>query len=309
MPNRLVLGWLIASIGIGVLQGGHVAHAQPTFRTGVDLVSVTAVVSDKGGRPVRELTRDDFQVFDDGERRPMLEFWADDAAALSLALLFDVSGSMHVGSKIADARSTAKGYVNQGIAEVNEKVETLSEALEETQEQTRKNAEGVAEAQGQAQAAGQSADAAGRSAAEAGSAAAAADTKAEAAGRDTERLMRLLYEVVLSAEQSNFGFGQSELPEGAKGELDRLVGRLKADSPQNVYIEIEGHTDSTGDAAVNERLGLERAEAVKRYLHESHEIPLHRMNVISYGEEKPIAPNDTRDGRAQNRRVVLRVLT
>ena len=107
MPNRLVLGWLIASIGIGVLQGGHVAHAQPTFRTGVDLVSVTAVVSDKEGRPVRELTRNDFQVFDDGERRPVLEFWADDAAALSLALLFDVSGSMHVGSKMADARSTA----------------------------------------------------------------------------------------------------------------------------------------------------------------------------------------------------------
>ena len=90
-----------------MLQGGHVAHAQPTFRTGVDLVSVTAVVSDKGGRPVRELTRDDFQVFDDGERRPVIEFWADDAAALSLALLFDVSGSMHVGSKMADARSTA----------------------------------------------------------------------------------------------------------------------------------------------------------------------------------------------------------
>ena len=166
-----------------------------------------------------------------------------------------------------------KGYVNQGIAEVNEKVETLSEALEETQEQTRKNAEGVAEAQERAQAAG-------RSAAEAGSAAAAADTKAEAAGRSTERLMRLLYEVVLSAEQGNFGFGQSQLPEGAKGELDRLVDRLKADGPQNVYIEIEGHTDSTGDVAINERLGLERAEAVKRYLHESHEIPLHRMNVI-----------------------------
>ena len=210
---------------------------------------------------------------------------------------------------VAAGSIACKGYVNQGIAEVNEKVETLSEALKETQEQTRKNAAGVAEAQGQAQAAGQSAGDAGRSAAGAGSAAAAADTKAEAAGRTTERLMRLLYEVVLSAEQGNFGFGQSELPERTKGEFDRLVDRLKADSSQNVYIEIEGHTDSTGDAAINERLGLERAEAVKRYLHESHEVPLHRMNVISYGEEKPIAPNDTRDGRARNRRVVLRVLT
>ena len=92
MSNRLVLGWLIAAIGIGLVQGGHVVLAQPTFRTGVELVSVTAVVSDGRGRPVRALTRDDFQVFDDGERRPVVEFWADDAAALSLALLFDVSG-------------------------------------------------------------------------------------------------------------------------------------------------------------------------------------------------------------------------
>ena len=53
MPNRLVRGWLIASIEIGLLYGGHVTHAQPTFGTGVELVSVTAVVSDKGGRPVR----------------------------------------------------------------------------------------------------------------------------------------------------------------------------------------------------------------------------------------------------------------
>ena len=58
----------------------------------------------------------------------------------------------------------------------------------------------------------------------------------------------------------------------------------------------------------NKRLGLERAENVKRYLYEQHQVPLHKINVISYGEEKPIAPNKTRDGRAQNRRVVIRVL-
>jgi outer membrane protein OmpA-like peptidoglycan-associated protein len=64
-----------------------------------------------------------------------------------------------------------------------------------------------------------------------------------------------------------------------------------------------------GDKAFNETLGMERAEAVKRYLYEQHQIPLHKMNVISYGEDKPVAPNKTRDGRAQNRRVVIRVLT
>ena len=58
----------------------------------------------------------------------------------------------------------------------------------------------------------------------------------------------------------------------------------------------------------NEKLGLERAEAVKRYLYEQHQIPLHKMNVISYGEDKPVAPNKDRAGRAQNRRVVIKVL-
>ena len=53
---------------------------------------------------------------------------------------------------------------------------------------------------------------------------------------------------------------------------------------------------------------MERAEAVKRYLYEQHQIPLHKMNVISYGEDKPVSPNNTSDGRAQNRRVVIKVL-
>ena len=53
---------------------------------------------------------------------------------------------------------------------------------------------------------------------------------------------------------------------------------------------------------------MERAEAVKVYLYEHHQIPLHKMNVISYGEDKPVAPNKTKAGRAQNRRVVIKVL-
>ena len=51
-----------------------------------------------------------------------------------------------------------------------------------------------------------------------------------------------------------------------------------------------------------------RAEAVKRYLYEKHQVPLHKINVISYGEDKPVSPNKTRAGRAQNRRVVIKVL-
>jgi len=211
----------------------------------------------------------------------------------------------------ATSACATKGYVNEGLAEVNEKVETLSNSLEETQEATRENADGVATARREAEEAGDSAAAAGLTAEEAGRSASAAGNRADAVGRDTERLMRLLYEVVLSQDQGDFKFGNADLPDGAREEeeIDRLAGQLKSDAPKNVYIEIEGHTDATGEPGVNERLGLERAEAVKRYLHESHQIPLHRMNTISCGEEKPVAPNDTREGRAQNRRVVVRVLT
>jgi peptidoglycan-associated lipoprotein len=154
--------------------------------------------------------------------------------------------------------------------------------------------------------------AANREAREARAAADEAGERIDEAGEridEVERAARrLIYEVVISADQGNFAFGQTALPAEAKSELDRLVAELKED-PRGAFIEIEGHTDSVGPLHVNQRIGLERAEAVKRYLYEEHQVPLHRINVISYGPERPIAPNNTREGRAQNRRVVVKVLT
>ncbi len=86
-----------------------------------------------------------------------------------------------------------------------------------------------------------------------------------------------------------------------------MVSQLKQD-PKNVYLEIAGYTDNVGDKTTNQKIGLERAESVKRYLYEQYQIPLHKMNVISYGMENPVAPNKTKAGRAQNRRVVIKVL-
>jgi len=118
---------------------------------------------------------------------------------------------------------------------------------------------------------------------------------------------RLVFEVVLSEDQGNFKFGKKDLPDEAKAKLDEMMQQIKAD-PKGAFFEIAGYTDSIGGKDYNEKLGLERAEAVKRYLYESHQIPLHKMNVISYGEENPVAENKTKAGRAQNRRVVIRVL-
>jgi len=84
------------------------------------------------------------------------------------------------------------------------------------------------------------------------------------------------------------------------------LNRVKAN--RGVYFEIEGHTDATGDAAYNFKLGEERAMAVRDYIAKTHSVALSRLNVISYGEEKPVAENKTKEDRAQNRRVVIRIL-
>ena len=77
---------------------------------------------------------------------------------------------------------------------------------------------------------------------------------------------------------------------------------------RGVWFEIAGYTDSTGDEAYNQKLGEERAMAVRNYLAMKHNIGLNRLNVISYGESDPVADNKTREGRAQNRRVVIKIL-
>ncbi len=197
-----------------------------------------------------------------------------------------------------------KKFVRTSVGEVNDKVDTLTRSVEETQERTRVNEGKISEVDQKAGAADQRAAAAGQRADAAYTAAEAVNTKADALEKASKRLV---YEVVISEDKGNFRFGRAAVPDEAKGELDQLVQQLKAE-PNGAYIEIEGHTDSAGAPEVNYRLGLERAENVKRYLYEQHQVPLHRINVISYGEDKPIAPNKTRDGRAQNRRVVIRVL-
>ena len=202
-----------------------------------------------------------------------------------------------------------KKFVRGEVGEVNNKVESVSKSLEETQERTRQNEVKITEVDQRAQAAAQAADTkasnAGQRADVAKTTADAANSKAEAVDKASKRL---IYEVVLSEDKGNFKFGKSTLPEEATSEIDQLVEKLKAE-PNGAYIEIEGHTDNAGTKELNYKLGMERAENVKRYLYEHHQVPLHKINVISYGEDKPVAPNKTRDGRAQNRRVVIKVLT
>jgi peptidoglycan-associated lipoprotein len=203
----------------------------------------------------------------------------------------------------------SKKFVRTSVGEVNDKVDSMGRSLEETQERTRKNEGRIGEVDQRAQAAAQSAQQANDAASAASRAATEARSEANSKFDSIDKAnRRLVYEVVLSEDQGGFKFGKTNLPDEAKAKIDEMVAQLKQD-PKNVFIEIEGHTDNVGNKAINQKLGLERAEAVQHYLYEQYQIPLHKMNVISYGEEKPIAPNKTRDGRAQNRRVVIKVLS
>ena len=129
--------------------------------------------------------------------------------------------------------------------------------------------------------------------------------RAEEAGKLAQG--KFNYSVVLSDDNSHFPLNAHELSADAKGELDQFVDKLKGDD-KNVYLEIQGHTDSTGPRDYNMKLGEERAEAVRLYLNEKG-VALNRMATISYGETQPVESNKTRTGRAKNRRVVIIVLS
>ena len=116
----------------------------------------------------------------------------------------------------------------------------------------------------------------------------------------------LLMSTVLTDDKIKFSSGRAQLTEAAGRELDQLVAKLKADN-QPVFIEIQGHTDSTGSDAGNQQLGLQRAEAVRVHLARAG-LPLAHMATISYGESAPLADNNTREGRSTNRRVQLIVM-
>jgi outer membrane protein OmpA-like peptidoglycan-associated protein len=128
--------------------------------------------------------------------------------------------------------------------------------------------------------------------------------RAQAAGKLAEG--KFVYSLVLSDDAVKFPTNKYDLSKDAMEKLDDFANRLKSEN-KNVYLEIQGHTDSTGSDSYNIKLGEERAEAVRRYLNQKG-VALNRMSTISYGKDEPVDSNKTKDGRAKNRRVVVVVL-
>ncbi|MET3665283.1 OmpA family protein [Caulobacter sp. 1776] len=129
--------------------------------------------------------------------------------------------------------------------------------------------------------------------------------RATAAGKLAEG--KFQYALVLSDDSVKFPVNAATLSPEAEQRLAEFTEKLKADN-KNVYLEIQGHTDNSGAPTYNQKLGEERAETVRKFL-SMHGVALNRMATISYGEDAPVAPNESREGRAQNRRVVVMVLS
>lgn len=105
----------------------------------------------------------------------------------------------------------------------------------------------------------------------------------------------------------NFRTGSAVLNPDAKTKLDEVA--TKALAAKGYVLEVTGFADSTGSTARNRALSQRRADAVIRYLVENHQIPLRRIvTPYGFGESNPVADNKSRDGRAENRRVEVKVL-
>jgi OOP family OmpA-OmpF porin len=114
------------------------------------------------------------------------------------------------------------------------------------------------------------------------------------------------YRVVTEAAVQ-FGFDKDNLTKTAQEALDQLATDVA--SAKGYIVTVEGGTDSVGDAEYNYGLSERRANAVIQYLASKHSIPAHKIYLIGLGKDKPVESNKTRDGRAKNRRVDVRLMT
>jgi OmpA-OmpF porin, OOP family len=105
----------------------------------------------------------------------------------------------------------------------------------------------------------------------------------------------------------HFGFDKDNLTKKAKEALDQLAADVQ--NTKGYIITVEGGTDSTGSEDYNYGLSQRRADSVIQYLASEHNIPAHKIYLIGLGKDKPVESNKTREGRAKNRRVDVRLMT
>ncbi len=203
-------------------------------------------------------------------------------------------GAVFLIGLITNTGCATKKYVMGGMATLDQKLEGMETTVEENQKRIKEHDEklttlGSLITQHQSELNQQKSD---------------LDSKISEVRRFAQG--KLVLQEIIRNDEAKFEFESYELGGEAKVALDRFVETLIAQN-KGLYLEIQGHADSSGPEDWNVYLGKKRAEAVMEYLHNNSHIPLHRMEVISYGSDKPIADNSTSEGRSQNRRVMILV--
>ncbi|HJQ23511.1 MAG TPA: OmpA family protein [Blastocatellia bacterium] len=220
---------------------------------------------------------------------------------MKVASLFTLSILLILGSVGCATKKYARNRVNERMTPLEQRAGSLEEtSRRNTQDIGQLNTD-VNDVRGRADRAQTQADSALARANE-------ANTRANSADQSVNDLRNNVDKYNLQNTASvNFKFDSYQLTPEARAALDQLAAQIK--DRENFILEIEGFADSTGSDQYNDQLTQKRAAAVQRYLAEQHNIPVFRMRILGFGEVRPVADNQTRAGRAQNRRVEIRLLT
>ena len=163
---------------------------------------------------------------------------------------------------------------------------------------------GIKQAQGAADSANQNAQSAAKSAGDAQTAAVDAVHRADTLDGVVKGLDN--YKSLANVSVT-FGFDKAMLTKDDQAQLDTFAAQLG--TAKSYILEVTGGTDSTGPAQYNYELSQRRADAVVQYLASKYGVAAHRFYLIGIGKDKEVAPNTTAEGRKQNRRVEIQLLT
>jgi OOP family OmpA-OmpF porin len=203
------------------------------------------------------------------------------------------------------ASCATKKYVRN---RVNERVTPVENRAGELEETSRRNTQEISRLSRDIQEVRSLADRAQQEAERAASSAEQANTRVAGVEQSVADIRANLDKYSLQRTVTvKFDAAKSQLTSEATAALDDLASQIKDHT--GFILEIEGFASAEGPAALNERLSQERCEAARRYMADRHDIPVFRMFILGFGTSRPVADNSTLEGREQNRRVEVRLLT
>ena len=214
---------------------------------------------------------------------------------------------MTLGVAFESGCATKKYVQTKVIQPLEAKISGVDKKTDENSTQItevdRKAEAGISDVNSKAENAAQSAAKAGKDAQDAQTLAQKGVDQASAVAKDLDNVDN--YQPVKD-EKVLFRFNHSDLTSEEKQKLDDLAQSVA--SMKHYVLEVQGYTDKTGTKDYNLELSRRRADSVVRYLTEVHNVPLVKIHMLGYGPDKPAQPNNTREGRKENRRVEVRIL-